>query len=233
MATMTGARIGSEALMSCLESRLFAYELLRMVYRQEPESWFARALAQRDLIQYFPYRDDSSEIQRGVRLVRNYLADPRNATEEAYERLHWDYHRLFVGPCKLPAPPWESAYRIRERQPLPTETLAVRRRYLSYGVTSTGSAEPEDHIGMELDFMCQTTHAALRHAERGERAPLMAVLRDQLDFLEQHLLTWVPQFTMDVMRCAQTDFYKGMAQVLNGFLAYDRTMVLDLLRKQA
>ncbi|MBP2019435.1 TorA maturation chaperone TorD [Symbiobacterium terraclitae] len=234
MATTAEARLGSEALTACLQARLFAYELLRKAFRQEPERGFALSLAHGGHIESFPYREESAEIEQGAVLVTGYLADSRNTSDAAYDELHWDYTRMFVGPYKLPAPPWESAYRTKERLLFQAETLAVRQAYLKYGLQAPGyPAEPDDHIGLELDFMHQTTRMALRHAECGEGEALVALLGDQLAFLEEHMLAWVPQFAADVVRSARTDFYRGMAQILNGFLAIDCALLQELLREPA
>jgi len=226
--------MGSAALAACLEARLFAYELLRKTFRQEPERGFVPALAHGGQVQSFPYREESPEIEQGVALVAGYLSDGRSTSDAAYDELHWDFTRMFIGPYKLPAPPWESAYRTKERLLFQEHTLKVRQTYLKYGLQAPGyPAEPDDHIGLELDFMHQTTRMALTHVERGEGEALTALLRDQMAFLEEHLLAWAPRFAADVVHSAQTDFYRGMARILTGFLAIDRAVLEELLREPA
>ena len=44
----------------------------------------------------------------------------------------------------------------------------------------------------------------------------------QKDFLDDHLLRWVSRFFEEVDRCAWTDFFRGMAQLTEGFVAWDR-----------
>jgi len=233
MATLAEARIGSKALAACLEARLFAYELLRKAFRQEPERGFTISLAHEGLIRSFPYRAESPEIEQGVALVDGYVSDAANTSDAAYDRLHWDYTRMFIGPYKLPAPPWESAYCTKERLLFQEQTLAVRQAYLKYGLQAPGyPAEPDDHIGLELDFMHQTTRMALDHTAGGKGAALLALLRDQLAFLQEHMLAWVPHFAADVVHSAETDFYRGMAHILNGFLEIDRELLQELVQEQ-
>ena len=47
-------------------------------------------------------------------------------------------------------------------------------------------------------------------------------LAKQKEFLETHLLNWVPQMAADMKRFAKTDFYRGLACMLEGFLTLDK-----------
>jgi hypothetical protein len=84
-------------------------------------------------------------------------------------------------------------------------------------------------VGLELDFMYQTCRVAREHAGEGRGAELAHICHDQLGFLDEHLLTWVPAFAGDVAMSARTGFYRGMAHLLAGFLAIDRTILTELL----
>lgn len=233
MATVAESRIGSDAVSAFLEARCFAYELLRKAFRQEPDRSFIRSLAQNGLIGSFPFAQENPQIGQGIALAEAYLSDNRNSSEAAFDRLHWDYTRMCVGPYQLVAPPWESAYRTEERLLFQAGTLAVRQAYRKYGLQAPEyPAEPDDHIGLELDFMFQTSGMARERAEQGEGGAFVTLLRDQLAFLEEHLLAWAPRFAADVIRSAETDFYKGMAHLLTGFLTVDRAILQELLKEQ-
>ncbi|MEI3231097.1 MAG: molecular chaperone TorD family protein, partial [Gordonibacter pamelaeae] len=55
------------------------------------------------------------------------------------------YTKLFIGPAKLPAPPWESVYATGGRPLLFQEsTLAVRRRLLPPGRLRRRGLPPRD-----------------------------------------------------------------------------------------
>jgi TorA maturation chaperone TorD len=53
------------------------------------------------------------------------------------------------------------------------------------------------------------------------------ILKDQKAFLDEHLLKWVPDWTRDVMNSAETDFYKGMALLLDAFLNLDCEIIQE------
>ena len=121
------------------------------------------------------------------------------------------------------APPWESFYRTEERLMVSSHTLEVRAFYERFGLVSERKQqEPEDHIGLELEFMaclCDRHGECLRKGHAGEAA---VTVQAQRDFLDEHLLRWVSWFCEEVDRCARTDFFRGMAQLTEGFVVWDR-----------
>ena len=225
MATNAEAMLASEELPVLMEARAFAYRLLANAFLAEPVREQVQALAATSAVRSFPFADESELIQQGMTEVEAYLADPANGTAEAFEALLWDYTRMFIGPGRLAAPPWESAYSNEERLLFQEQTLQVRQVFRSYGlVLASAPSNPEDHIGLELDFMYHTCRLAAEQPAR-----IVQILSDQQDFLNEHLLTWAPDFAADVVKSANTGFYRGMARMLNGFLRIDRTILEELL----
>jgi len=234
MPTNAQARIQSEELKAFLDARCFAYQLLQKTFVAEPERGYVLSLTSSGLVQQFPFRHENALIEQGVAEADGYLSDPANSSLDAFETLHWDYTRLCVGPNRLAAPPWESAYLNPDRLLFQQETLEVRAAYLEYCfIAPEFPHEPDDHIGFELDFMQQTSQLAAARAEQGDGDGLVAVCRDQLRFLDQHLLKWAPAFAADIVANAQTGFYRGMARVLEGFLRVDREVLTELLQEAA
>jgi len=215
-----------------LEARGFVYRLLAGAFLAEPTRDTLSALAASGMIRLFPFGERSARIREGMAETDRYLSDPASATDAACEGLHWDYTRLFIGPDRLPAPPWESAYRTEDRLLFQAETLAVREAYLTYGFQNRNYLqEPDDHIGLELEFMEQTCRLAAQYVQAGNMAAVTAICTDQLHFLTDHLLTWGPAFATDVAGSARTGFYRGMAQLLAGFLPVDRGVLVELLHE--
>ncbi|HWI60635.1 MAG TPA: molecular chaperone TorD family protein [Symbiobacteriaceae bacterium] len=230
MGTNAAALISSPELQAVLEARAFAYRMLANAFLAEPVREQIRSLAATDAVSLFPYAADSEPIAQGVSEVTAYLGDPAGDTDAAFDALVWDFTRMFIGPGRLAAPPWESAYKTEERLLFQEPTLAVRQVFRAYGlVLATAPASPEDHIGLELDFMYHTCGLALEQAKAGNVAGLEQICRDQLDFLRTHLLSWAPAFAADVVRSSQTGYYRGMARMLDGFLRIDRAIAEELL----
>ncbi len=226
------AQIGT--LDAVLEARGFAYGLLVQAFLAEPSRSLIPSLAAMDAANLFPYADQPGPIQQGVAELAAYLSDAGNTTSEAYDRLLWDYTRMFIGPARLQAPPYESAYRTADRLLFQPETLSVREIYRGYGLMSARlGSEPDDHIGLELQFLCETCHMAAEMASADEMVGLDQVLRDQRHFLDEHLLPWAHRFASDIAASAETGFYRAMGQLLSGYLAIDRQILDELLQEGA
>ena len=104
-------------------------------------------------------------------------------------RLTWDFNRLFVGPGEMLAAPWESVYRSKTKLTFQEPTLQVRALYERFGFEAPGiHREPDDHLGLELDFLGSLSSLAAQAARRGDGAQLAMSLETQQAFLEEHLL---------------------------------------------
>jgi TorA maturation chaperone TorD len=114
------------------------------------------------------------------------------------DELQQDYLRLFVGLGTPLAPPWESAWASDARLLFQCETLDVRYWYRSAGLEVADlHAQPDDHIGLELEFMG-------RLLERGDAE---AVER----FATEHPCAWVSRWCDAVQDNAATPFYRQLA----------------------
>ncbi|HWI61998.1 MAG TPA: molecular chaperone TorD family protein [Symbiobacteriaceae bacterium] len=230
MASNAQALARNGELDAVLEARGFAYGLLARAFLSEPSPLLTGALIQSDAAGLFPYAQHSGPIQQGAAELAAYLADPGSG---GYDQLLWDYTRLFIGPAALPAPPYESAYRSADRLLFQQETLDVRQAYREYGLGAEKlGSEPDDHIGLELQFLYETCRLAAERAAAGDLAGVDQVLRDQQRFLDDHLLRWAADFAADVAASAQTGFYRGMAQLLAGYLPVDRGILAELLQEE-
>lgn len=210
-----------------LELRVFAYDILRTVFLAEPTKEAVSQLYN-GLINYFPFKEEHELLQEGIDQVNRYFQNFE--MEEDYDALHWDYTRMFIGPSKIPCPIWESSYLNKEGLLFQEETLQVRRIYLRNQLMSLQSGhEPDDHLGLELDFMYQLSRLAVDLAKEGNIDSFHKTLADQKHFLNEHLLTWNNLFCENVNNHSETDFYKGMVKILNGFLNIDKLCLNELL----
>jgi TorA maturation chaperone TorD len=128
-------------------------------------------------------------------------------SEEEMQDLLWDFTRLFIGPYRLPCPPWESVYASEKRLLLQEPSDAVRAIYERLAVeVGTPSVLP-DHIGAELNFMgilLEKIEVGLR-----EEATYRQISKD---FVEEHLRNWIPRFASDLEKAAETPLYKALAR---------------------
>jgi len=220
----------SEGIASFLEARAFAYDIVKCAFLQEPSKKFIKLLIEGEIIQAFPFADRNAALGKAIDRIVQYLKQPDALSRKKCESLHWDYTRMFIGPGKIPAPPWESIYRDADHLYFSQETQEVRNAYRKYNLLPKDFGhEPDDHLGLELDFLHKLCEMAWEKAKSADETGLVEILNDQKAFLDEHLLKWVPDWTRDVVKSAETDFYKGMAQLLEAYLNLDREMIEELL----
>lgn len=137
-------------------------------------------------------------------------------SEEEMQNLLWDFTRLFIGPYRLPSPPWESVYTSEKRLLLQEASDAVRAAYDQAGVGVGTSDILPDHVGAELSFV-----GILLEKIETSSADEEACRQLVMSFAKEHLSNWMPRFTSDLEKAAETSFYKALARstmaVINQF----------------
>lgn len=213
-----------------MDLRIFAYSFLKRIYFVEPSQEFFRIAKLEKVIDSFPFADENQQIAKGKALVSDYLKQRDILQEEEFQKLHWDFTKMFIGPDELIAPPWESSYMNEDKLLFQKETLEVRYCYLKYGyIPKNFPREADDHIGLELDFMYQLNELAKKQFNQGNIAQMQEILQEQLLFLQNHLTQWVPQLTENIIKGADTDFYRGTAYMLAGLIALDQAAIQEIL----
>lgn len=223
---MTEQRLDGSQVLEILRSRASTYDFLSRVYREELTS---ALLA--ELVRQMMGEGGEDAESEGYRTLREYAAKVNLKDLEAETtNLAAEYAALFLNMSETPVFPFESVYTSPERLLMQEARDQVVAEYRKEGLDrATEFREPEDHIAIELEFMaylCQKTADAL---EAGDRAAAEAYLKKQSEFLQKHLMVWVPQFCRDLQRAAGTGFYKGVAQITDEYLAMESQTVDDLL----
>lgn len=183
--------------MHTLREKQLACELLGSLYlckpnRQVLESW-------RHLLGE-PAPAILDEIFTALRQL-----DP--ASEEAVDELAWEYTRLFIGPYKLPAPPWESVYTSAKRLMMQDAYDQVRECYREAGFQVDQAGLMADHIGLELTFLSMLYRQMLEAPGQRKRLSTLAN-----GFVENHQINWVPRFAEDMELAAELPLYAALSR---------------------
>ena len=214
-----------EELADACEARSETYALLSRFFRTEVDEEFLEALC----ATMYPVKSGNEKIDEGHYIIAKYLS---NEWVDPLRKLGVDYAKAFLGDgmdtysC---AYPYESVYTSPKRllmQEARDEVLAI---YRSCGLDKQPEWNVgEDHIAVELEFMrvlCLKSAVALRSGNEKEAQRLIATMGN---FLNEHLLAWVPMFTADVRRFCKTPFYRGVALLTEGFLEADQQFLADI-----
>lgn len=158
-----------------------------------------------------------------------FLAEFKNAVNEIdlrskkeLEDLLWEYTRLFIGPYKLPCPPWESVYTSPKKLMMQDAHDDVRAFYAEMGLAVNDQNVMCDHIGAELNFL------AVLYENMDDYPEKISYYEDLAKrFLVEHILKWAPQFAEDMEKAADTAFYKMLASATKRMIQ-DLTKDLEL-----
>ena len=155
------------------------------------------------------------------------------AAEADFDALSTEYTRLFEGPTKLPAPPWESVYKADGDLLFQESTLHVREAYKEAGFQAAGYPhEADDHLATELSFMSALIQGTKDAIEADDATRANAFLIAQHKFLDQHLNLWLTPFAERLNTQAPSTtspFYPTSAYFAAELCACDTAAVADLL----
>lgn len=199
--------------------RSAAYARLSLPFSRSPEP-ILEALARGDYERALAR--DVEHAYPGVlapRLDALQHAAAASQDEAARARLRSDHARLFSGPGRAIAPPYESVYRTPQRQMMGEPATRARSAYEAAGVQVTGPADPPDRLDTELQFMALL---AGMEAEARDEESLLAALRAQADFLDGHLARWTGPFAAQVASAPDVHaLFVSTAQLVDAFVALD------------
>ena len=151
------------------------------------------------------------------------LADPALASGDPDLRhaLARDHARLFLGIAEGhgPKPPHAALWMSTEMSGPVTARIA--QAFAAAGISPSHRLGPCDHIAELLTFMS-------RLAGDTSALALPDTVARQRDFLDAHLLSWVPAWTAAVEAAAHVSFYRVWARALSDFLRADAVFLRNL-----
>jgi TorA maturation chaperone TorD len=152
--------------------------------------------------------------------VPDFLLGLKNAVDnidlnskEELEELLWEYTRLFIGPYKLPCPPWESVYTSPKKLMMQDSYDRVKKFYDEVCLIIDDPNIMPDHIGAELNFL-----GVLFQRINDEPEKRSHCFDTANRFITEHVITWIPKFTRDMEDAANSSFYKALAKVTRHIL---------------
>lgn len=188
-----------------------ASAFLSRVFLAPPDGPLLVQLSGPGVLEEWPLRDPESRT--GLELLRH------SFPAETLEPMNAEYRRLFLGPERVLACPYESVYLSEEHLTFGPETLAVRHWYHRYGVRAPAEGrEPDDHIGLELGFVSHLCLRGLDAVEDEDEEGLDEAFGALGDFTTAHLLRWADHCLDHVAEHADTYFYRGIAGLARGLL---------------
>lgn len=217
----------AEEMAEMLRARSATYLLLSRLFHKEVDQVLLDDMHD----SLYPVATGDADIDKGYLYISTYLS---NLWSESLRQLKVDYARCFLGQGVdgySAAYPYESVYTSEKRlmmQDARDEVLAI---YRSQGLDKQETwKEAEDHLALELEFMQILANRTVDALKAGDEDAAIDLLATQKNFLEDHLMAWVPMMTSDMRRFAKTDLYRGLASLTDGFMTVDFEFLQDLLQ---
>lgn len=223
-----GDAASTRELATLCDKRVATYAFIARIYRVEVDQAFLDELR----AMKFPVSSGNESIDKGYHLMARFVS---NTWKSTLTDLAIDYVRTFIGHGVdgfSAAYPFESVYTSEKRLLMQEARDEVLMAYRANKLDKSEDwKDSEDHIALELEFMrtlAERSAAALREGNDDMASELLAA---QKNFLEEHLISWVPMMTSDMKKFSCTDLYQGLAYLTDGFLEEDRAFLGSVLEE--
>lgn len=99
--------------------------------------------------------------------------------------------------------------------------IAIEEFYKEYGIEPAKYGEqPPDHITIELEFMYYLAFCEGEARKKEEEAGNRYIVA-QNEFMQDHLILWVPKFCEIMEQNAYLDFYRFLSMITRNFVSRD------------
>ena len=190
------------------KQRANVYKFLSTLYRDEISEDLVKKLTDKEFVTKLKGFSEScpfSDLGKGLEMMAKYLAKSKL---NHYRDLGYEYADIFLNAGQNPALPYESVHATGEPVVMQKSVFDVRAAYRKAGVhKSEDYKDLDDYIAVELEFV--------RHLlEKGDSEAAA-------DFLNKHLMNWIPAFHSALYVGTVLDFYKGLSLFTLSFLFHD------------
>lgn len=200
------------------------YTVLASIFLQHSDQTFTQNLLSLNFKgEINKYHEDNSDIFLGMTLIQNYnYLNKVFPLDKAQEKLTVDKNCLISGiPTQNTIkPPYEFIYTNRCSEDVIKEVMSF---YEETGMEINEEIHnAPDYIGLELNFMAELCAEEVLSLSRDyslETVFEVVIVRLlQKAFLQNHISKWVPPFADELIKDAQTDFFKGVGFLLKGYI---------------
>lgn len=229
-----------EEIITLIKQRADMYRFLARIFVLEIDADFLRKMKQME----FPEKCDDQDITDGYALMRSYLngiydqendekceaGDNMQEIACAVTDLEVEYARIFLAAGVAnggAAFPYESVYTSKTHLVNQKSNEDVTMLYAAKGLKAREDMYriPDDHAGLEFEYMARLCDDALAAAEAGDESGLDKSMEEQRQFYNEHIKRWIPLFGEDIRKYARTDFYRGIGRITRGFVAEETQLL--------
>ena len=171
--------------------RLVVYDLLRRLFLIGPSPELLQAIAAVDRTSLGLPR----HLDHDLGIMQEAVDANLERLQSWSESLLVEFTRLMIGPGETPVVPYGSLYL--------DAGLAVENLH----------RVPDDHLGIELEFLYWLTQQAAERADDGAREAQVRFLDLRDSFIRDRCSKWVPEFADALDRATSEPFFRAIASV--------------------
>ncbi|HDI78023.1 MAG TPA: molybdopterin oxidoreductase [Desulfobacteraceae bacterium] len=195
------------------KQRADIYKFLSALYRDEISKDFVVKLMDKNFLaklKDFVKECKIIDLARGINRMIKYLE--KQDRDKIYKELSYEYADIFLNAGVNPAMPYESVHATGVPVVMQKSVFDVRAEFRKAGVhKSEDYKDLDDYIAVELEFVRYLL-------EKGKNDAAT-------NFINNHLMNWIPEFHATLYNAATTDFYKGLSAFTLSFIYNDRNGV--------
>ena len=195
---------------------------LATLHDTEPDAELLESLRKCDFPSTLKLHLTSSAANEGSERMRTALESlPTSIDQQVLDELAADYAAIYL-TLAVRASPNESVWiddeQLERQQPM----FQVREYYRRHGLAAANWRQrADDHLVLQLQFL---SHLFKRHATSGS-----IDLSEVTQFMDEHLLRWLPEFGARVSTGCATLFFAGLAQLTAGYCEELRELLATIL----
>lgn len=191
-----------------LESQAVVLDLLRQLFLVGPTVGLVEGVAalQPDSLRLSP------EGHAALETISSLAGENSSRRSDWVEALQVEYTRLFIGPLDPRVQPYASCHLSLGRSVVSEETLAVREAYAKSGlVVERLNSLPDDHLGVELEFLFALTRATADADDAVESSRLLAA---RSEFVQLHCKPWFEKVADGIAGESSDPFHLAIGTLL-------------------
>ncbi|MGF1765185.1 molecular chaperone TorD [Aliivibrio kagoshimensis] len=172
-----------------------------------------------DIQQFLSELGETPELSASITQIKNSIA-ALQLREDAQLELSADFCGLFLTTPKSAALPYASMYRGDSQQLNGQPAQEMMEWLKKFDIAQKSDFnEPTDHIAIQLDFL---GNLILLSNQSDDETSFEALMQQQLLFINQQLLSWVPAFSQECVERDSFGFYASITAFLLAFIDLDK-----------
>jgi TorA maturation chaperone TorD len=172
------------------------------------------------------------DIQSGKYLLREFFKEIEGKEQEkVLIDLSREYAASFLGVGGRTVALCESVYQGQSGSLFQESYFEVKERYDEIGmVKSEDFKDPDDHLSVELAHMANLCRLMI-DSSGNNSGQLLYYLKSQKEFLQKHLMPWIPELSKGLKEASHSTFYRSMAHLLDGYIKMDGDLIDSLIEE--